>query len=175
MAGSEISSIIPYAVNFSIVVAIGVYYGCNPLRKFIYQRHERQKDLLEFAAKEKEESKKRIEKMQALLSKLPEEKKRIFEETRRLNELEIKSILDKPEKEKNRLNKDIEEAIRNEKLQTRKALRNQFVDKIVKTTESKIKLGMKEVDHRALVSMAIQNTESHKETPSYRGDMEVDT
>ncbi|RYZ97742.1 MAG: hypothetical protein EOP11_21615, partial [Proteobacteria bacterium] len=49
MAAAHLHDVIPYAVNFSVVVVILAVVLKKPARKFIYQRHERMKDAFESA------------------------------------------------------------------------------------------------------------------------------
>lgn len=176
MASGGISSIIPYAVNFSLVLGLVVYYGRKPLKKFIYQRHERQKDIFDIAKKKKEESEERIDRVKQLLANLGQEKENILAESQRLSDIEIKELMDKTGKEKIRLSKDIERAIGNEKTQAMKFLQNEFVRQISDLAEKNIREQVKEKNHESIISAAIKNTENHKKlaaTPE--AGMEVET
>ena len=175
MASGDISSIIPYTVNFSLVVSLAVYYGKGPLAKLIYQRHERQKDVFDVAARKEKESEDQMKRVKKLLSELPQEKKNILEESQRLKAIEMKSFLEKTEKEKERLSKDMDRTINSEKMQARKFLQNHFVDQIVKITKKNITLRVKEENHKIIISAAIRNTKSHAKSFSQGASMEVDT
>ena len=157
MESSGIHQVIPYIVNFSVVVVILVVATKKPLRAFVYQRHERIKDSVESAkiAFDKAEARKNAaEKIRAQIGQ--EEKRLLTEELARAEELK-KEILTKGQLEAKRVALESQRLGQVEREEAERGMRKKFLELVVSESESAIKKGLKKDDHTAIIAR-VQNS-----------------
>lgn len=160
MAAEGLSGLVPYAINFSLVFGAIGYFGRAPLRKFVYQRHERQRDLVDAAAAAKKNAEKRFIEVQDNLKRLTEDGRKILQEAEQEAKAEALQILKRADAEVARLEKDAERIIANEEEQQANALRGHMLEMALASAETKLRSGMKKEDHSAIIRVAKRKLEA---------------
>ena len=156
---SEFEALVPYFVNFSLVVMGLVFAGRKPLRKFIYQRHERMRDLVESAAiAHKNASARERVAREALVGVLKEEAGLLLRESESA-EQEKREILEKAGVEVKRVNGETERLVGVEQDEAVERVRERFLALVVQEAEDGLRKGLKRDDHSAILKRAQNSIE----------------
>lgn len=155
----EFQALIPYFVNFSIVVAIVFFAGRKPLRKYVYQRHERVRDSVEGAAASHQKSATRLDSAKRSLAGLASEDRAIVQRESDGAEQEGKEILEKARAEAQRVAREAERLAAAEREEAAERVKHQFLDLVVRETEESLKRGLKKDDHSAIFKRAQSSIE----------------
>lgn len=159
MAAKNLQEVVPYAVNFSVVVVFLAVVLRKPLRKFVYQRHERMKDAFESAAMAHKKAATRAEAARRAQAELPAEQDLILKRERDFAELERKEILQKGEAEAARVVAEAERLASSEQDEAAGAVKDKFLAMIVKDAEEGLRRGLKKDDHSAILKRAQNSIE----------------
>jgi F-type H+-transporting ATPase subunit b len=160
MAASGLSDLVPYAINFSIVASAAVYFGREPVRKFVYQRHERMKDLIESASRAKKVAEKRYLEVQNKLQTITDESRKILSEAEQDAKTEASLLLSRADQEVGRLNTDTDRILRNEEESRANKLRNNMINLAIASAEQSLRKNLKKEDHSAIISRAKSRLDS---------------
>jgi F-type H+-transporting ATPase subunit b len=155
----EFEPLIPYFINFAIVIALCVFMGRKPLRKFVYQRHERMRDAVESAAVAHQKASARAEAAKRALAAATQEEKSILQKEASSTELEKKEILDKAAAEAQRVSREAERLAGVEHEEASEKVKGAFLDLVVRETEESLKRGLKKDDHSAILKRAQNSIE----------------
>jgi len=154
VAQQDVREVLPYTVNFSIVVVILVALLRKPLRKFLYQRHERMKDAFECAGLAFKRSQDRHAAAKKAIEQLAQEESRLASEMKQVTEQERSAILTKANEEASRIRAEVERLIQVEQDEANERVKTQFVDLVVKNTEEALQKSLKKDDHSAILKRA---------------------
>jgi F0F1-type ATP synthase membrane subunit b/b' len=128
---NEFSPLIPYFINFAIVIALLVWMLRAPFRKYVYQRHERMRDAVEAAAiahRKASDAATVDQEKKDILDKAQAEALRVGRETERLAGAELEAAGDR--------------------------VKGQFLDLVVREAEETLKRSLKKEDHSAIIQRA---------------------
>lgn len=159
MAASGISAIVPYAVNFSVVVVILAAAAKNPLRKYLYQRHERMKDAFDSARVALQKSESRHSAAKKAKASIADEEAALIAKEKEFAERERASILAKAREEAGRVSADVERLAKVEYEEASERVKSQFLDLVVREAEEALRRGLKKDDHIAIVKRAQNSIE----------------
>lgn len=155
----EFEPLIPYAINFGIVVALIVAMGRKPLRKFVYQRHERMRDAVESAAIAHRKASSRAEAASRSLGAVAQEERAILQRESAGADQEKKEILEKAQAEAQRVTREAERLAGVEQEEATERVKEQFLNLVVRETELSLKRGLNKEDHSAIVKRAKNSIE----------------
>ena len=155
----EFVLLIPYFVNFAIVVALLVFMTRKPLRKFVYQRHERMRDAVESAAIAHHNALTRADAAKAALAAVGAEESAVLRRESAGAEQEKKEILEKAGSEVLRVTREAERLAGLEQEEAADRVKGQFLDLVVHETEENLKRGLKKDDHSAILKRAQNSIE----------------
>lgn len=155
----ELEPLIPYFVNFAIVVGLIVWYGRAPLRKFVYQRHERMRDAVEAAARAHKKATARAEAASRALAGVSAEEKSVLARDAVTVDQEKREILDKAQAEAVRVAREAERLAGAEQDEATDRVKGQFLDLVVHETEEVLKRNLKKEDHSAIFKRAQSSIE----------------
>ncbi len=155
----EFQPLVPYFINFAIVVAICVYAGRKPLRKYIYQRHERMRDAIEAAAIAHRKAAARAEDARKMVAGLPSEESALLKREAAGAEQEKKEIIEKGQLEAARVLKEADRLASVEQEEASERVKGQFLDLVIAETESTLKRSLKKDDHSAILKRAQNSIE----------------
>ncbi len=147
--------LIPFGINFTITVTALFFILRKPLRKFVYQRHEKIKDLVHFANKSEKEAQDRLEQAEKLLSTMSEEEKRITAQEIDKAQRRAKSLLEKNEESVRRMEADAQRIIENEARQLEEALFLSLLNRAEGSAKEKISSTVKEKEQKELLKKAV--------------------
>jgi|GEM_PF-5116523 len=159
MLAPEFRELVPYFVNFTIVVVICFMAGKKPLRKFVYQRHERMRDAIEAAAIAHRKAATRAEEARRMVVGLPGEEGALLAREAAGAELEKKEILEKGQVEAARVLKEADRLASVEQEEASERVKGQFLDLVIAETESTLKRSLKKDDHSAILKRAQNSIE----------------
>lgn len=159
MAAQGAQVVIPYAVNFSIVIVILAVATKKPLRKYLYQRHERMKDAFEAAKIAFAKSEARHSAAKQAVDSLSAETSSIEAREKQFADQERASILSKAKEESQRIAAEVERLAQVEQEESSERVKNQFLDLVIRDTEEALKKGLKKDDHSAIVKRAQNSIE----------------
>lgn len=159
MAEQNFHALIPYAVNFSIVVVFLVFVTRKPLKKFLYQRHERMKDSFESAARAHKKAAERSAAATSAIRGAPAKEAEIIANERRFAEQERSEILEKSQLEAKRVLSEAERLVGVEQEEAGDRVKAAFLDMVVRGTEESLRKGLKKDDHSAIVRRAQNSIE----------------
>lgn len=159
MAAKNIQDVVPYAVNFSVVVVFLAVMLRKPLRKFVYQRHERMKDSFEAAAMAHQKASSRASQARRALEGAVAEEDSILSRERQFAEQEKKEIQQKTDHESSRLLAEAERMAANEQDEALGSVKEKFLDMVVRETEDALRKGLKKDDHSAILKRAQNSIE----------------
>lgn len=160
MAADGLSGLIPYAFNFSIIAGAAAYFGRAPIRKLVYQRHERMKDLVESATKAKKGAEKRFLEVQTKLQKITEESRKLLQEAEADAKSEAAQLLARADHEVARLRTDTDRILKNEEEHRSTDLRNNMINQAIVAAEASLRKNLKKEDHTAIIRRAKSRLES---------------
>lgn len=155
----EFRELIPYFVNFSIVVALLFVMGRKPLRKFVYQRHERMRDAFEAAAIAHKKAAARADSAARALKGLSAEEGALLRAESESLEREKREILDKAQAEAARVLKEAERLAAVEQDEASDRVKGQFLSLVIRETEDTLKRSLKKDDHSAILKRAQNSIE----------------
>lgn len=155
----EFKPLVPYFVNFAIVVAMIFAIARKPLRKFIYQRHERMRDAFEAAAIAHRKAASRAEAAKAALGSLAAEERNILQRESSSAEAEKKEILEKAQAESQRVLKETDRLASVEQDEASERVKGQFLDLVIRETEDTLRRSLKKDDHSAILKRAQNSIE----------------
>jgi F-type H+-transporting ATPase subunit b len=159
MAVKNIQDVAPYAANFSLVVVFLAVMLRKPLRKFLYQRHERTKDAVESAAIAFDKARARAEQARAQLAKVAAEEAGLLQRERSQAEVERAEILAKAASEARRVSAESARLAQVEQEEASDRVKDQFLELIVAEAEERLKRGLKKDDHSAILKRAQSSIE----------------
>ena len=159
MAEQNIHALLPYAVNFSIVIIFLVYVARQPAKKFLYQRHERMKDSFEAAARAHQTAKDRSAAARGALQSVAAKESEIISTERKFAEQEKKEILEKSNIEAKRVLSEAERLVSVEQDESADRVKSVFLDLVVRGTEDSLRKSLKKDDHSAIVKRAQNSIE----------------
>lgn len=159
MAEQNIHALLPYAVNFSVVLALLAYLTRKPAKKFIYQRHERMKDSFESAARAHKKAQDRSVAAKEALQNVVAKESEIVGAEKKFAEQEKKEILDKSGFEAKRVLSEADRLVGVEQDESADRVKEIFLDLVVRGTEDSLRRGLKKDDHSAIVKRAQNSIE----------------
>lgn len=155
----EFKPLIPYFVNFAIVMAMVFAIARKPLRKFVYQRHERMRDAFEAAAIAHRKAAARAEAAKGALGSLASEERNILQRESSSAEAEKKEILEKAQAEAQRLLREADRMAGVEQDDASERVKGEFLNLVIAETESTLKRSLKKDDHSAILKRAQNSIE----------------
>jgi len=159
MAIHSIKEVVPYAANFSVVVVMLAVILRKPLRKFVYQRHERMKDSVESATIAHDRALARINLAKSAMRDLPSEERSLLERERSHAEAEKAELIQKTKQEVSRLAGEADRLAQAEQEAANEQVKEQFLQMVVEQAEEKLKGGLKRDDHSAILKRAQNSIE----------------
>lgn len=159
MAAANIQEVVPYAVNFGIVVVILATVLRKPTRKFIYQRHERMKDAFESASIAHNKATARAEAARLAVSAAAKEEESLVARERQFAEQEKQEILNKAQAEAKRVHDDAERLASAEQDDASGRVKEEFLKLVVSQTEDSLRRNLKKDDHTAILKRAQSSIE----------------
>ncbi len=156
---AEFEPLIPYAINFSIVIVLCVIMFRKPLQKFVYQRHERMRDAVESAAIAHQKASARAEAAKRSLAGISAEERTILSKEAAGADLEKKEILAKAQAEAQRVGREAERLANVEQEEATDRVKGAFLDLVVHATENSLRSGLKKDDHSAILKRAQNSIE----------------
>ena len=154
MAASGLKDIVPYAVNFSIVVVLLTIIARKPLKRFVFQRHERLKDFVDASSKTFKAAKARYESASMKLGGVEAESKEILSSEMNSARKEAVEIISKGKEEAERMRKEAERLIAVEQSDVELRIKVDFLDNILAAAETRLKRGLKNDDHKKILKNA---------------------
>ncbi len=155
----EFAPLIPYFINFTIVVILCVAMGRKPLRKFVYQRHERMRDAVESAAIAHRKASARADAAKKKLAAVAQEERSILSKEAAGAEAEKKDILDKAHAEANRVAREADRLAGVEQEEAMERVKGQFLNLVVREAEVGLKRDLNREGHSAIVKRAKNSIE----------------
>lgn len=159
MAIKTMQEVVPYAVNFGVVVVILAAVLRKPTRKFIYQRHERMKDAVESAAIAHRKAEDRVSAARRAMEQVVREESALLQREAGYSEAEKAVILEKTKQETQRLALEADRLAQVEQEDASDRVRGQFLELVVKEAEENLRRGLKKDDHSALLKSAQKSIE----------------
>ena len=159
MASQNIQEVIPYAVNFGVVLVILAATLKKPARKFLYQRHERMKDAFESATIAHQKAALRAEAARKAVSALAAEEGALLAREREFAEQEKQEILVKARGEAQRVEEEAERLAGAEQADASGRVKEEFLRLVVEQTEESLRKNLKRDDHQAIVRRAQSSIE----------------
>jgi F-type H+-transporting ATPase subunit b len=159
MAAQHIQDVVPYAVNFSIVVAILAVVLRKPARKYIYQRHERMKDAFESATIAHQKAATRAEAARKAVGSLGQEEAAIMTRERQYAEQEKADILAKAQAEAQRVGQEADRLASFEQEESSGRVKEEFLNMVVAKAEESLRQNLKKDDHSAILKRAQSSIE----------------
>ena len=156
---SEFEPLIPYFINFAIVLAMIFAMVRKPLRRYVYQRHERMRDAVESAAIAHRKASEKAEAAKRALASVDSETAAIFQSERSNLESEKNEIVAKAQAEALRLARETERLAAAEQDDATSRVKSQFIGLVVKEAENSLKSGLKRDDHSAILKRAKNSIE----------------
>ena len=157
--GAEIRALLPYFINFALVVLALYFMLRKPLRKFIYQRHERMRDALESAAIAHKKAVERAQIARKAMAAIAEEEKSLLQNEAGAAEDEKREILAKAQAEALRVAREADRLAHVEQDDASERVKSQFLDLVVRETENRLRDGLKRDDHNAILKRAKNSIE----------------
>lgn len=155
----NIQSLLPYFVNFSIVVVFLFYVTKKPLKKFLYQRHERMKDEFEAAARAHKRAQERNMVATSAARGVSGQELRVLDDERRGAQEEARELLQRSQQESARIIAEADRLARVEQEEASDRVREIFLDMVVVAAEESLRRGLKRDDHAALLKRAQNSIE----------------
>ncbi|MCO5142410.1 MAG: hypothetical protein M9962_04895 [Oligoflexia bacterium] len=159
-AGNGFQVVIPYAFNASVVVVILFVLLRKPTKKFVFQRHERMKDLFESAKKAKLEAEQALSSAQLNLEQFKKNEQQLFSKEVEKIDREIQELKTKNEDEIKRLKVEADRLVKNELESAGSRVVERFVKMITDATSSKLESKLQKDDHVAIINDARSNIEA---------------
>jgi F0F1-type ATP synthase membrane subunit b/b' len=159
MAVHHIKDVVPYAVNFSAVVAILAVILRNPLKKFLYQRHEHMKDAVDAAASVHRKALQRFNAAKGASAGLSQEVSSIATAEKKSAQAEAAEIAQRAQAETLRLNQEADRLAQVEADDASYKVRANFLNQVVAQTEDSLRRGLKKDDHSAILKRAQSSIE----------------
>lgn len=154
MAASGFAGLVPYAINFSIVAGAAIYFGREPLRKFVFQRHERFKDLVESAAKAQEAAEKRFAEVMKSIEGVDSEVSQLLKEAEVEAKSEAQEVLQRAQADADRLAVDSDRTIERERSAQLQKIKRTIILKSLTDAEAKLRKGMNPEVHTQMLKVA---------------------
>jgi F-type H+-transporting ATPase subunit b len=151
---SELGSLLPFVVNFTVVLVLLAVLARKPLRKFVYQRHERLKDFLESSAKEHELAASRLAAAEASLRGADGEVASIMEREARASAAEAADLVARAKEEAARAAREAEALVLSQASDASEKMKLQFVEMVISTTGDRLRSGLRHDDHSAIFERA---------------------
>ncbi len=155
----EIQGLLPYFVNFAIVIVLLVLMTRKSLRKFVYQRHERMRDSFASAAMAHKGATDRAESAKRSLAAIQSEESALLQEEVMAANQEAREILEKADAEVRRVVKETDRLVGVEQDEASSGVRGQFLALVVRETEENLRRGLKKDDHTAILKRAQMSIE----------------
>lgn len=161
MAATGLAGIIPYAINFSIVAGSAIYFGRKPLAKFVFQRHERIKDLVESAANAQKEAKKRFEEIMKSIEGSSKEVEILLSESEEDAKAEAKAIVEKAEADAAKVKADAEKIVEYERNGQLEILKQKVIYQALQQAENSLRKDMNDDVHTKMLKAAKTQIEAN--------------
>lgn len=158
--GQEIHHLLPYAVNFSIVIALLMVLTRNPLKKFLFQRHERIQDQVLSSEKQFQAAKLKNDSLQAQKSALQNEFKALEAREKEAAEASTKKLLASANEESRRIESESKRLAVNEAEDSGAKMKQEFVDEIIHRTEAALLNGLGNDAHSGVLARAKNSMEA---------------
>lgn len=159
MEHQNISQVIPYAVNSAIVVVILFVVARAPLRKYLYQRHERMKDAFEGSKAVFEKAQSRNEQAKKALSSLAAAQAQVRDQVRADGDAEARALMDKSKAEAQRIEADADRLASAEMEESSNRIKDELVRAVISRAEEGLRKELKNDDHKAIVKNAQNSIE----------------
>ena len=159
MAAQGVREVIPYAINFSLVVVLLAVVARKPVKKFLYQRHERMKDFLEDSARVHARASKRNQEATHKLAQLSAETQTMIAREISAAKAEAAEMLVKAKEEAERVAKEAQRLADAEASDSQEQVKSIFVDLVISQAEGSLKAGLKKDDHSAIIKRAQNSIE----------------
>jgi F0F1-type ATP synthase membrane subunit b/b' len=159
VTAQELHGLFPYFVNFAITVIAVYVFAKKPLRKHLYQRHERMRDSFESAAGAFQKAKNRIALAESAMSKLTAEERDLLAREAETAKKEKHELLEKAKAESQRVLAEAERLASVEQDESSERVKSQFLDLVVKEAELSLRRGLKKDDHSAILKRAQNSIE----------------
>lgn len=159
MTAEEIHGLLPYIVNFSIVVVAVFVLARKPLRKHLYQRHERMQDAFQAAAISHRKASDRIAAAKSSMANLNEEERALLAKQAEVAKREKSDLLEKAKAESQRVLAEAERLASVEQEESSDRVKAQFLELVVREAEENLKRGLKKDDHSAILKRAQNSIE----------------
>lgn len=155
----EFKGLVPYFVNFAIVIVLLVFMTRKSLRKYVYQRHERMQDAFTAAAVAHQKAAERASAAKAAMAALANEERALLQREATSADQEKREILDKAQVESQRVARDAERLAGVEQDEASERVKGQFLNLVVQETEASLKRSLKRDDHTAILKRAQNSIE----------------
>lgn len=156
---TEFAPLIPYFINFAIVIVLCVLMFRKPLRKYVYQRHERMRDAVESAAVAHRKASERASAAKRSLAAIAQEEQSLLQREAADAGAEKKEILEKAQAEAQRVAREAERRAGVEQEEASERVKGQFLNLVVHETEESLKRSLKQDDHSAILKRAQNSIE----------------
>jgi F0F1-type ATP synthase membrane subunit b/b' len=160
VAVKNIQEVVPYAVNFSIVVVFLSVVLRKPLRKYVYQRHERIRDSIESATIAFNRAKERADRASAALRGLAGEVQGIKESERQAALREKQQIEAAAQTESARWALEGQRMAEADAQEAGQKIKEQFLRLVVAQAEAKISGGLDKGRHEEILKGARASIEA---------------
>lgn len=154
MSAGGLKELLPYAVNFSLFTVSVAVLARKPVKNFVYKRHERMKDFVLDAAKEKQEALERQTKANKKMEKLAQEESAMLAAAAVEAKAEAAALIEKAQQESQRISADAELIVSNEGEDRDRLLQRQLLDLACLKAEQGLAKELKKEDHSGLLKKA---------------------
>jgi F0F1-type ATP synthase membrane subunit b/b' len=146
--------VLPYIVNFSIVVVLLFVVGHKPFQKFVFQRHERLKDFVEDSRKVFGTAQSRNTAISSKVSSLDREEREILDAELISARKDAEEVVAKGDAEAERILKDATKMAAAEAAEIEARVKAQFLDQVLNSVEGRLKEDLNRDDHKKIVQRA---------------------
>lgn len=151
---SGLREVVPYAVNFSIAFALLFVIGRKPLRRFVYQRHERLKDFIENSTQVFQQAQARHEAAVARLKNIDGEEQEIIAAEVAGARCDAEEMVAKGRAEAERMRVEASRLMAVEAGEIAGRVKAEFLDKVLEAAGLRLKEGLGGDDHKEILRQA---------------------
>ena len=160
MTDQALHSVIPYVVNFSVVVVLLFILIRKPAKKFLYQRHEHMADQIQSAGKAYEKAAARNHTAKQVLAEFSTEEASLLQQEKLNAQNEKQEILSKATAEASRVTLEANRLAEVESAETATKLQKEFIDLVVSVAETNLTNNLKQNDHEEILRHARTSIEA---------------
>ncbi len=150
--GAEVATFVFHALNLAVLLAVLLYFGRSPARKFFHERRQRVQGEIDRATALLEDAQARFSSWQRRLIELDRELAEIRETGRRRAEEERERILSDARARAERIRSEAAAAIEQELRRAREELREEAADLAIELAGELLTQELGDSDHDRLVS-----------------------